>query len=106
MHRRTEAEHRRRERFHPIPAWVTEANSRLVKLLPEAAGNSCGVFDAINTSRSPQQVAAKLRAFGDAGLRHVVLAPVAGLVSQRAALYGLWATGQIARSLSQMVQPH
>ena len=55
---------------------------------------------------SPQQVAAKLRAFGDAGLRHVVLAPVSGLVSQRAALYGLWATGQIARSLSQMVQSH
>jgi phthiodiolone/phenolphthiodiolone dimycocerosates ketoreductase len=55
---------------------------------------------------SPQQVAAKLRAFGEAGLRHVVLAPVSGLVSQRAALYGLWATGQIARSLSQMVQPH
>jgi phthiodiolone/phenolphthiodiolone dimycocerosates ketoreductase len=55
---------------------------------------------------SPQQVAAKLEAFGDAGLRHVVLAPVSGLVSQRAALYGLWATGQIARSLSQMAQPH
>ncbi len=51
---------------------------------------------------SPQQVAAKLRAFGDAGLRHVVLAPVSGLVSQRAALYGLWATGQIARSLGRV----
>ena len=50
---------------------------------------------------SPQQVAAKLRAFGDAGLRHVVLAPVSGLVSKRAALYGLWATGRIARSLRE-----
>ena len=50
---------------------------------------------------SPQQVAAKLRAFGDAGLRHVVLAPVSGLVSQRAALYGLWATGRIAWSLRE-----
>ncbi|WP_231639797.1 LLM class flavin-dependent oxidoreductase [Mycobacterium sp. Marseille-P9652] len=48
---------------------------------------------------TPRQVVAKLRAFGDAGLRHVVLAPVSGLVSKRAALYGLWATGRIARSL-------
>jgi phthiodiolone/phenolphthiodiolone dimycocerosates ketoreductase len=48
---------------------------------------------------SPQQVTAKLRAFGDAGLRHVILAPVSGLVSRKAALYGLWATGRIARSL-------
>jgi phthiodiolone/phenolphthiodiolone dimycocerosates ketoreductase len=53
---------------------------------------------------SPQQLAAKLRAFGDAGLRHVVLAPVSGLVSRRAALYGLWATGRIARSLSETAQ--
>ena len=53
---------------------------------------------------SPQQVAAKLRAFGDAGLRHVVLAPVSGLVSKKAALYGLWATGRIARSLSRTAQ--
>ena len=55
---------------------------------------------------SPQQVAAKLRAFGGAGLRHVVLAPVSGLVSQRAALYGLWAIGRISRSLSQTPQSH
>ncbi|WP_279637582.1 hypothetical protein [Mycobacterium innocens] len=41
----------------------------------------------------------KLRAFGNAGLRHVVLAPVSGLVTKRAELYGLWATGRIARSL-------
>ncbi len=50
---------------------------------------------------TPQQVAAKLRAFGDAGLRHVVLAPASGLVSKQAALYGLWATGRIARSLRE-----
>ena len=48
---------------------------------------------------STEQVVGKLRAFGDAGLRHVVLSPVSGLVSKRAALYGLWATGRIARSL-------
>ena len=49
---------------------------------------------------TPEQVVAKLRAFGDAGLRHVVLAPVSGLVSRRAALYALWATARIARALS------
>lgn len=48
---------------------------------------------------TPKQVVAKLRAFGNSGLRHVVLAPVSGLVSKNAALYGLWATGQIARAL-------
>ena len=52
---------------------------------------------------TPEQVVAKLRAFGDAGLRHLVLAPVSGLVSKYAALYGLWATGRIARSLRETV---
>lgn len=50
---------------------------------------------------TPEQIVDKLRAFGDAGLRHVVLAPVSGLVSKHAALYGLWATGRIARSLRE-----
>ena len=49
---------------------------------------------------TPEQIADKLKAFGEAGMRHVVLAPVSGLVSQRAALYGLWAMKKIARSLS------
>ncbi|WP_322860410.1 LLM class flavin-dependent oxidoreductase [Mycobacterium europaeum] len=53
---------------------------------------------------APDQVVARLRAFGDAGMRHVVLAPVSGLVSKRAALYGLWATGRIARSLRGIAQ--
>jgi phthiodiolone/phenolphthiodiolone dimycocerosates ketoreductase len=48
---------------------------------------------------TPEQVTAKLRAFGEAGLRHVILAPVSGLVSRRAALYGLRAAGQVARAL-------
>ena len=47
-----------------------------------------------------EQVVAKLRLFRAAGLRHVVLAPVSGLVSKRAALYGLRATGKIARALA------
>lgn len=50
---------------------------------------------------TPQQAAAKLRTFGDSGLRHVVLAPVSGLVSKQAALYGFRATGRIARSLRE-----
>lgn len=48
---------------------------------------------------STEQVAAKLSTFGSAGLQHVVLAPVSGLVSKKAALYSLRATGRIARSL-------
>jgi phthiodiolone/phenolphthiodiolone dimycocerosates ketoreductase len=48
---------------------------------------------------TPEQVIAKLRAFGEAGLRHVILAPVSGLVSKRAAIYGLRTTAQVARAL-------
>jgi len=50
---------------------------------------------------TPQQAAHKLRAFGEAGLRHVILAPVSGLLSPRAALDGLRATGTIARLLAR-----
>jgi phthiodiolone/phenolphthiodiolone dimycocerosates ketoreductase len=49
---------------------------------------------------TPEQLASKLRMFGEAGLRHVVLAPVGGLVSKRAAIYGIRATRRIARLLS------
>lgn len=48
---------------------------------------------------TPAQVAAKLREFGEAGLRHVVLAPVSGLVPKRAALSALRATAEVARVL-------
>ena len=48
---------------------------------------------------TPAQVIDKLRAFGEAGMGHVILAPVSGLVSKRAALYGLRATAQVARAL-------
>jgi phthiodiolone/phenolphthiodiolone dimycocerosates ketoreductase len=50
---------------------------------------------------SPEQIADKLRAFGEAGLRHVVLAPISGLVSKSAAAYSLWAMRSITRSLAQ-----
>lgn len=48
---------------------------------------------------TPEQVTARLREFGDVGLRHVVLEPVSGLVSKRAALFGLRATARVARAL-------
>jgi phthiodiolone/phenolphthiodiolone dimycocerosates ketoreductase len=49
---------------------------------------------------TPEQLAGKLRGFGEVGLRHVVLAPVSGLVSRRAAIYGIRATRTIARLLA------
>lgn len=49
---------------------------------------------------TPEQVASKLRTFGEVGLRHVVLAPISGLVSKRAAIYGIRATRRIARLLA------
>ena len=48
---------------------------------------------------TPPQIIDKLREFGDAGLRHVVLAPVSGLVSAKAALYAFWAMRPIAHAL-------
>lgn len=47
---------------------------------------------------TPEQVASKLREFGEAGLRHVTLSLVSTLISKRAAVYGLRATHKIARS--------
>ncbi len=38
-------------------------------------------------------------AFGEAGMRHFILAPASGLASRRAALFGLRATAQVARAL-------
>jgi phthiodiolone/phenolphthiodiolone dimycocerosates ketoreductase len=53
---------------------------------------------------TPEQVAGKLRAFEEAGLRHVVLAPLSGLVSRSAAVYSLRAVRTIARALSRRGQ--
>lgn len=50
---------------------------------------------------TPEQAGRKLAAFAEAGLRHVILSPVSGLVSPRAALDGLRATRTIARTLAQ-----
>jgi phthiodiolone/phenolphthiodiolone dimycocerosates ketoreductase len=48
---------------------------------------------------TPEQVASRLRAFGEVGLRHVVLALISPAISKRAAFYGLRATRTIARLL-------
>ena len=50
---------------------------------------------------TPEQVAQKLRAFGEVGLGHVVLSSFlwSTLISKRAALYGLRATRTVARLL-------
>ena len=48
---------------------------------------------------TPDQALRRLCAFGEAGMRHVILAPVSGLISPRAALQGLRATGTMARAL-------
>jgi phthiodiolone/phenolphthiodiolone dimycocerosates ketoreductase len=50
---------------------------------------------------TPEQAARKLWEYGEAGLRHVVLAPVSGLVSKRAAFYSLRALYEIKRLLSR-----
>lgn len=49
---------------------------------------------------TPEQLASQLRGFGEVGLRHVVLASVSGLVSKRAAIYGIRATRKIARLMA------
>jgi phthiodiolone/phenolphthiodiolone dimycocerosates ketoreductase len=46
---------------------------------------------------TPEQIAGKLRAFGEVGVRHVGLLPMSMIVSRRAAIYGLWAVRRIAR---------
>lgn len=50
---------------------------------------------------TPEQVTRKIREFGDAGLRHVVIAPVSALVSRRAAFYSLRALYEIKRLLGK-----
>jgi phthiodiolone/phenolphthiodiolone dimycocerosates ketoreductase len=48
---------------------------------------------------TPEQVARKLRAFGEVGVRHVVLSPISVIVSRRTTIYGLWAIRKIAQLL-------
>jgi len=48
---------------------------------------------------TPDQVIARLREFGEAGMRHTVLAIASALASQRAAMYSLRALWKIKRAL-------
>jgi phthiodiolone/phenolphthiodiolone dimycocerosates ketoreductase len=50
-------------------------------------------------SGTPAQVAARLREYGEAGMRHVVPQLMSAAVSRKDAYYGLWALRSIARSL-------
>ena len=90
------------EHFNPLVDFIPDHYDRTTMDEAIAAVPAALVEEGPLLWGSTEQVITKLRAFGDAGLRHVVLAPVSGLVSKRAALHGLWAVGRIARSLRAM----
>ena len=50
-------------------------------------------------SGTPRQVEATIRDYADAGLRHIVLAPVSALVRRRHQNYTLWALPRLVRAL-------
>jgi len=54
---------------------------------------------------TPEQVADRLRAYGEAGLRHVVIELASALSSRWAAFYGLLAMRKIARLLKTGRRP-
>lgn len=89
------------EHFNALVDFVPDHYDRTAMDAAIAAVPDVVITDGPLLWGSCEQITAKLRAFGDSGVRHVVLAPVSGLVSRRAALYGLWATGRIAHSLAQ-----
>ncbi|WP_407686452.1 hypothetical protein [Mycobacterium sp. HUMS_1102779] len=99
--RQAGAEHPLGEHFNPLVDFVPERYDRRTMEDAIAAVPETVMTEGPLLWGSPQRVAAQLRSFGQAGLRHVMLAPVSGLVSRRAALYGLWAIGRIARSVSR-----
>jgi phthiodiolone/phenolphthiodiolone dimycocerosates ketoreductase len=92
------AQHPFGEHFRGYVDWVPEHYDR--KTLEEGMA---AVPPALIGSEllwgTPEQVAGKLRAFGEVGVRHVVLFPLSMLVSRRAAIYGLWAVRKIRQLL-------
>jgi phthiodiolone/phenolphthiodiolone dimycocerosates ketoreductase len=94
--RKVGAQHPFGEHFRGYVDWVPERYDRktlqegLASVPPELIGS--GLLWG-----TPQQVASKLRAFGEVGVRHVGLFPISMILSRRAAIYGLWAVGKIAR---------
>lgn len=96
--RKVGAEHPFGEHFRGAVDWIPEQYDRqtleegLAAVPPELLGS--GLLWG-----TPEQVAGKLRAFGEAGVRHVVLFPASALLSRRAGIYGLLAIRKIARLL-------
>lgn len=102
--RRAGAEHPLGEHFRGYVDFVPELYDRktieeaIAAVPPELAEEGPLMWG------TPEQVASKLRVFGEAGLRHVVLAPVGGLVSKRAAIYSLRAMRTVVRLLASLDQ--
>ena len=94
--RKAGAQHPFGEHFRGYVDWVPERYDRktleaaLAAVPPELIG--FGLLWG-----TPERVAGKLRAYGESGVRHIVLFPISMLVSWRAAIYALWAVGKIAR---------
>ena len=94
--RKVGAQHPFGEHFRGYVDWVPEQYDRqtleeaLAAVSPELIGYGL-LWGAA------EQVAGKLRAYGEVGVRHVGFVLFQMLISRRAALYGLWAVGRIAR---------
>jgi phthiodiolone/phenolphthiodiolone dimycocerosates ketoreductase len=98
--RRVGAEHPFGEHFRGYVDFVPELYDR--KTIEEAIAAVPSELAAEGPLMwgTPEQLASKLRVFGEVGLRHVVLAPVSGLVTKRAAIYGIRATRRVAQLLA------
>jgi len=96
--RKVGAHHPLGEHFRGYVDWVPEQydhnmlDEALAAVPPELIGS--GILNG-----TPKQVADKLRAFGEAGVRHVVLFPISVIASKRATIYGCWAMRKIAKML-------
>jgi phthiodiolone/phenolphthiodiolone dimycocerosates ketoreductase len=94
--RRVGVQHPFGEDFRGYVDWVPEQYER--KTLQEAlASVPRELIGSGLLWGTPEQVAGKLRAFGEVGVRHVGLSPISMILSRRAAIYGLWAVSKIAR---------
>jgi phthiodiolone/phenolphthiodiolone dimycocerosates ketoreductase len=96
--RKVGAKHPFGEHFRGAPDWLPEQYDR--ETLEE--GLAAVPQELLGTGLiwgTPQQVVDKLRAFSDAGVRHMVIFPASALLSRRLAIYGLMAIRSIARSL-------
>src|SRR5438067_97063 len=96
--RKVGAQHPFGEHFRGFIDWIPEQYER--KMLEEAlAAVPPEVLGYGLLWGTPEQVAGKLRAYGEVGVRHVVLVPISAIFSRRASIYGLWAIRKIARWL-------